>query len=92
MPLALDDYMMCKKILPTRTDAILKHAMYYFQQRYICVGEKIEQINYDANQKDIAHSVMSTCSISTIVFLLENIGKYYLLFNFKTQSLEELLT
>lgn len=35
MPLALDDFMMCKKILPTRTDAILKHAMYYFQQRYV---------------------------------------------------------
>lgn len=35
MPLALDDFMMCKKILPTRTDAILKHAMYYFQQKYV---------------------------------------------------------
>lgn len=37
MPLALDDFMMCKKILPTRTDAILKHAMYYFQQKYVPV-------------------------------------------------------
>lgn len=46
MPLALDDFMMCKKILPTRTDAILKHAMYYFQQKYVIKFQLFSLINF----------------------------------------------
>jgi tetratricopeptide (TPR) repeat protein len=33
MLLALEDYSACTKIKPTRTDAILKHGMYYFENK-----------------------------------------------------------
>jgi hypothetical protein len=29
--LALEDYSNCMKLMPTRTDAIMKHGLYYFQ-------------------------------------------------------------
>lgn len=54
MPLALDDFMMCKKILPTRTDAILKHAMYYFQQKYVF---KIQLFAFKLASKLIGSSI-----------------------------------
>jgi len=33
MLLALEDFSKVKKIKPTRTDAILKHGMYYFENK-----------------------------------------------------------
>lgn len=33
MLLAMEDYAKAMKIMPSRTDAIMKHAMYYFENR-----------------------------------------------------------